>query len=60
MTLSLERKSTSQSWGFRVVGGTDVELILQVDLVRKTFLMCVYFLSLGFDLKLNISKADAN
>ena len=52
MTLSLERKSTGQSWGFRVVGGTDVELILQVDLVRKKlFLMCVYFLSLGFDLK---------
>ena len=39
VTLSLERKSTGQSWGFRVVGGTDVELILQVDLVRKkTFL----------------------
>jgi len=34
VTLSLERKSTSQSWGFRVVGGTDVELILQVDLVH--------------------------
>jgi len=34
VTLNLERKSTSQSWGFRVVGGTDVELILQVDLVH--------------------------
>ena len=41
VTLSLERKSTGQSWGFRVVGGTDVELILQVDLVRKKlFLKC--------------------
>ena len=39
VTLSLERKSTGQSWGFRVVGGTDVELILQVDLVRKKNLL---------------------
>jgi len=34
VTLTLERKSTSQSWGFRVVGGSDVELLLKVDLVH--------------------------
>jgi len=34
VTLNLERDNTNQSWGFRIKGGSDVELLLQVDLVH--------------------------
>ena len=37
VTLNLERDNTNQSWGFRIKGGSDVELLLQVDLVRPKF-----------------------
>jgi len=40
VTLTLERKSTSQSWGFRIKGGVDCELILQVDLVHPGSCSC--------------------
>ena len=39
VTLNLERDNTNQSWGFRIKGGSDVELLLQVDLVRPKFVI---------------------
>ena len=45
VTCTLNRKSQTQPWGFRVVGGTDEALILKVDKVRIN----VYF---GFEVNL--------
>ena len=41
ITLTLQRQSENQPWGFRIVGGTDEALILKVEKVNVPFVsMC--------------------
>ena len=37
VTLTLQRQSENQPWGFRIVGGTDEALILKVEKVNVPF-----------------------
>ena len=42
ITLTLQRPSENQPWGFRIVGGTDEALILKVEKVSVPFVsMCI-------------------